>query len=221
MTSFCFFDRACVLALCLVFTVVVEATPGQTDNESPSHSQEAPAQQSSARHSPGTRRSETGIPNFGEVTPNFYRGGQPTREALVALKKKDIQVVIDLRGRASKDEEAEATKLGMTYISIPSHCPFPKDKPWAKFLKTMEENSGKKVFVHCRLGDDRTGLAVATYRIAEEGWSADEALKEIKSFGFTRIHHLICPGLAGYVKGFPEKLEKKKAFEGLGVKKAK
>ena len=48
----------------------------------------------------------------------------------------------------------------------------------ARFLKIIEENPDKKIFVHCRVGVDRTGVAVASYRIAKEGWSPEEAMKE-------------------------------------------
>jgi tyrosine-protein phosphatase SIW14 len=163
-----------------------------------------------------TRLSGTGIPRFGQVSANLYRGGQPSAEGLQKLERMGVKVVIDLRGSASQTERDAVTKLGMEYISIPSHCPFPGDKPWARFLDEVRENRGKKVFVHCRLGDDRTGLAVATYRIAEEGWSADQALREMKAFGFSGVHHLICPGMAEYVKKFPDRLKTDPAFRELG-----
>jgi len=104
----------------------------------------------------GTHLTAKGISNFGQVTPNLYRGAQPSGEGIAALKQLGVDVVVDLRGRASRKEESAVTKLGMQYISIPSHCPFPKDEPWARFLKVIQENPGKKIFVHCRLGDDRT-----------------------------------------------------------------
>jgi len=170
------------------------------------------------QHPMGARLATPGIPRFAQVTPNLYRGGQPGADALEALSKMDVNIIVDLRGRGSKVEEAAVTKLGMQYISIPSHCPFPRDKPWARFLTVMRENEGKKVFVHCRLGDDRTGIAVATYRISEQGWSADEALNEMKEFGFSGVHHLICPGLATYVKNFPERLKTHPAFRDLPPK---
>jgi tyrosine-protein phosphatase SIW14 len=167
-------------------------------------------------HSIGTRLNGTGIPRFGQVSENLYRGGQPSAEGLQELKRMGVRVIVDLRGSPSQTERDVVTKLGMDYVSIPSHCPFPRDKPWARFLEVMQENRSKKVFVHCRLGDDRTGLAVATYRIADEGWSADEALREMRIFGFSGVHHVICPGMAEYVKGFPERLKTNPAFRELG-----
>jgi tyrosine-protein phosphatase SIW14 len=162
----------------------------------------------------GTHLKAKGIPNFGEVSPSLYRGGVPSAMGIEELKKKGIDVVVDLRGH-SQEEEARVTKLGMKYVAIPSHCPFPDDKPFAKFLQVVEENPGKKVFVHCRLGDDRTGMAVASYRMAEQGWSADQAMKEMQAFGFTRVHHAICPGMADYEEKFPERLKSSPAFRGL------
>lgn len=170
---------------------------------------------SSATHSMGTRRTLDGLPNFGEVTSTLYRGGQPTHQGFEQLAKMGVNVVVDLRGGGTNDEKAAVTKLGMQFVSIPSHCPFPRDEPFAKFLKVIQDNPGKKVFVHCRLGDDRTGMAVAAYRIAFEGWSADDAMKEMKSFGFTSAHHAICPGLADYEKSFPERLKKNPAFKAI------
>jgi tyrosine-protein phosphatase SIW14 len=197
--------QAAAFALLLSFALCVGAAPYQTDQAKP------PA----AEHAMGTRMKAKGISNFGEVTPNLYRGAQPSSEGLEALKQLGVNLVVDLRGSASKDEETAAAKLGMQYVSIPSHCPFPKDEPFAKFLRVLRENPGKKAFVHCRLGDDRTGMAVAAYRMAQEGWSADEAMKEMRTFGFSAMHHAMCPGLAGYEEDFPQRLKTSRAFKEL------
>jgi tyrosine-protein phosphatase SIW14 len=126
-----------------------------------------------------------------------------------------VTLVVDLRGGASKEEEETAKKLGMQYVSIPSHCPFPKDETFAKFLRVIRENPAKKTFVHCQLGVDRTGMAVASYRMAEEGWSAEEAMREMKTFGFSSVHRAMCPGLADYEGSFPERLRNDQAFKEL------
>jgi tyrosine-protein phosphatase SIW14 len=162
---------------------------------------------SPTQHSMGSRQHYVGLPNFGEVTPNLFRGGQPGVDGLEALEKMGVSIVVDMRGSKSSHEEIAVSKLGMQYVAIPWHCPFPADPVFARFLKLIEDNPGKKIFVHCRLGDDRTGMAIAAYRMAEEGWSADEALEEMKRFGFTAAHHAICPTLGFYEKHFPEHLK--------------
>lgn len=167
------------------------------------------------KHSTGASQKTAAIPGFGEVTPSLYRGGQPDLKALEELKRMGVDIVVNMRGGRNTNEEAEVKRLGMQYVSIPWHCPFPSDKPFARFLKLIQENTEKKVFMHCRLGDDRTGMAVAAYRMAEEGWSADEAMSEMRAFGFTRAHHVICPELAAYEKSFPHRLKTSPAFKDL------
>lgn len=159
----------------------------------------------------GRRLQQEGVRNFGEVTPNLYRGGLAKNSGLEAIAKLGVKIVVDTHAHYDK-EEKEVQALGMEYVAIPWHCPWPKDEVFAKFLKLLHENKGKKVFVHCRLGDDRTGMMIAAYRMAEEGWTAEEAMTEMKSFGFTRSHHLICPSLARYEKEFPKRLKNDPAF---------
>ena len=159
----------------------------------------------------GRKLEQKGVTNFGEVTPQLYRGGLLRGDGLKALKKLGINFIVDTH-TYNKDEEREAAALGMKYVAIPWHCPWPHDEVFAKFLKILHENKGKKVFVHCRLGDDRTGMMVAAYRMAVEGWTAEEAMKEMQSFGFTKSHHIICPSLARYEKEFPDRLKNNPEF---------
>jgi tyrosine-protein phosphatase SIW14 len=133
----------------------------------------------SADHSFGQPLTIKGVPNAGQVTPRLYRGAQPTAQGFEALAGLGINIVVDLRG-SREDERERVAKLGMQYVAIPWHCPFPKDDAFAQFLTLLRQNPGKKVFVHCRLGDDRTGMMVAAFRIAEQGWTAQEAMNEME-----------------------------------------
>jgi tyrosine-protein phosphatase SIW14 len=168
----------------------------------------------SADHSFGQPLTIKGVPNAGQVTPRLYRGAQPTTQGFEALAGLGINIVVDLRG-SREDERERVTKLGMQYVAIPWHCPFPKDDAFAQFLTLLRQNPGKKVFVHCRLGDDRTGMTVAAFRIAEQGWTAQEAMNEMEAFGFSLPHHLICPTLSSYEASFPERLNTNPEFRDL------
>ena len=182
----------------------VGASPQQTEKHPSAHARKI-----------GTKMAAKGIPNFAQVSPTLYRGGVPSVDALKGLKKLGVDFVVDMRGGRSETEEAVVTQLGMQYVSLPWRCPFPKDDVFAKFLALIRDNPGKKVFVHCRLGDDRTGMAVASYRMAEEDWTAEEAMDEMRAFGFTKVHHGICPWLAGYEASFPDRLKKNPTFNNL------
>src|SRR5262249_38710721 len=65
------------------------------------------------------------------------------------------------------------------------------------------------------LGDDRVGMMIAAYRMAEEGWTPDDAMKEMQAFGFTASHHLICPCLAHYENSFPRRYQNNPEFRSL------
>lgn len=175
---------------------------------------EAGGSQSDSGRVIGKRKKVEGVPNFGEVSPTLFRGAQPTEPGFKALQKMGVDIVVNARG-GSDSEEKEVRALGMQYVAIPWHCPFPEDDIFARFLKLIQDNPNKKVFVHCQLGEDRTGMMIASYRMATEGWSADEAMLEMQKFGFSRAHHFICPSLASYERSFPVRFKRNPAFEGL------
>jgi protein tyrosine/serine phosphatase len=170
----------------------------------------APAEQTST-----TQSTRHNLPDFGQITPTLYRGAQPNKEGFRMLAKMGINIVVDLRG----DRESErklVNSLGMQYVSIYWFCWFPKDEVFAQFLTLLRDNPGKKVFVHCRVGDDRTGMMIAVYRMADERWSAQRAEKEMEKFGFNFAHRrMICPSLLHYEREFPERFKTSPAFRKL------
>jgi tyrosine-protein phosphatase SIW14 len=197
--------RVLAVPLLLAITMCTGEEPQQKGGSSAAHSARAI----------GQKRKIKGIGNFGEVTPTLFRGAQPNHEGLEALAKMGIDIVVDARGNRTDSEGKEVRRLGMQYVAIPWHCPFPNDDVQVRFLKLLQENPKKRVFVHCRLGDDRTGMMIAAYRMAAQGWTAEEAMHEMQQFGFSAVHHLMCPGLASYEKSFPAHLKNNPAFEGL------
>lgn len=200
-------------SLSLYMTLVVSLLIGTAGSPQIERTQANHSQAQSRRHAPGDHLSARGIPNFGRVTPTLYRGGQPSSDGFHHLAELGVKIVVDT-GRSRRDERL-VKKLGMTYVPLPWYCPFPKDEVFVRFLKLVRQNPGKTTFVHCRLGDDRTGLMIASYRIAQEGWTAKEAMQEMQEFGFRGPHHLICPSLARYEKSLPQRLQSDPAFASL------
>lgn len=163
-----------------------------------------------ASHVPARKITVVGIPNFGEVTPYLFRGGQPKLAGYEHLKQMGIDIVVDVRLSGKGNEKKDVNKAGMQFVSLKWHCMFPHDEVFAKFLALLRDNPDKKIFVHCRYGDDRTGMMVAAFRMANQGWTPEEARKEMEKFGF---HRLVCPRLGPYEKYFPKHLQKSSAFE--------
>ncbi len=169
---------------------------------------------SEAKHTVARKLTLQGVSRFGEVTPTLYRGAQPTKEGFKGLAKIGINIVVDLRG-SRQSERKLVNGLGMRYVALPWQCFSPRDEHFAQFLTLLRENPGKKVFVHCRVGDDRTGMDIAAYRMAEQGWTPEEAKKEMAAYGVNWFHRMICPGLSSYVEKFPERFKVGPAFQEL------
>ena len=167
------------------------------------------------QHSNPDKSVRKNLPNFGEASTTLYHGGQPTKTGFHMLEKMGVNIVIDLRGNRESERKI-VTHLGMQYVAMPWQCSFPKDRVFAEFLTFLRTNRGKKIFVHCRLGDDRTAMMIAAYRMAEDGWSAERAEKEMEKFGFSFAHRrLICPGLSSYEEDFPHHFRTKPEFRDL------
>jgi tyrosine-protein phosphatase SIW14 len=148
----------------------------------------------------------SGVGNFGRVAGNLYRGAQPSAEGFAELKKLGVGIVVNFRDEPSEQtkEQRTAEALGMRYVGIGWHArKEPTDAQVAEFLHLVRANPQSKIFVHCHWGADRTGVMVATYRIAEERWTAEQATAEMKAFHL----HFWLPHLKRYVAGFPRRLE--------------
>src|SRR5258708_8711187 len=149
----------------------------------------------------------TGIHNAGKLSDFFYRGGQPREAGFSELNLLGITTIVDLRGEDREKilwERKHAESLGMRFVNIPvSGWSPPTDEQVAQFLSLLRDRPGQKIFIHCRFGDDRTGVFTAVYRIAVEKWPADQALKEMYFFGFNGFWH---PSMKTFVRDFPARL---------------
>ena len=164
----------------------------------------------------GQKLSIAGIRNAGKITDVLYRGAQPKEIGFSELKLLGISTIVDLRGEDRDKiawEKKHAESLGMRFVHIPvSGWSPPTDEQVVQFLSLFRDSPGQKTFVHCRFGDDRTGVFVATYRMALEKWSSEEAVKEMYFFGFNGLWH---PSMKAYIRAFPERLNSSPALASL------
>jgi tyrosine-protein phosphatase SIW14 len=149
-----------------------------------------------------------GLPRFGRINDSLYRGAQPYAEGLQQLKKLGITTIIDLRGEDPHKvdwERKQAEALGIRFIHLPvSGWSTPSNEQVAQFFSIFRSKANEKVFVHCRFGEDRTGVFIASYRVAFDHWSTDQALNEMLAFGFNRLWH---PSMASYIRDLPQRLQ--------------
>ena len=179
------------------------------------HAQEAlqPLTPSVMSSSYGDKLKIHGIPNPGKINDGFFRGAQPNEQGLEELKKLGITMIVDLRAedRGKVEwERKEAEKLGMHFVHIPIHeFAAPTNEEVVQFLSLFRGDPQQRLFVHCRLGEDRTGVFVATFRMSVQKWPMAQAVREMYKFGFNGFWH---PAMKSFVRDFPARLTSAPAF---------
>ncbi len=126
-----------------------------------------------------------GIPNFHQVDERIYRGGQPAARSWAGLASLGVKTVIDLRRPVEHSTAAESLAVraaGMRYVNFPMDGFATPTAAQLAVPLALIDGAGP-VFIHCKLGCDRTGTLVAAYRISRQGWENRRALAEARSMG--------------------------------------
>jgi len=141
---------------------------------------------SNAQTSPSTNFPGISIRNFGQMTDNLYRGGQPSQTDYKALADMGIKTIIDLRNDHETWAQSSAEAAGLKYVLIPMDgVSSPTDEQVAQFLHIVNDPASGKVYFHCKAGIHRTGAMGAAYRISHDGWDFDKTFTEMKNYQFS------------------------------------
>ncbi|HEY8667719.1 MAG TPA: tyrosine-protein phosphatase [Tepidisphaeraceae bacterium] len=138
----------------------------------------------------------THVTNFGRVSPGIFRGAATDREGFEELRRLGVKTVVDLR--AMHDDRHDLRGLGLRYVSIPSFPWRPREEDIARVLRVIAEPANQPVFIHCAQGCDRTGCAVAVYRMVEQAWTLQRAEEEMRAFHF----HPVWLPISSYLENF-------------------
>jgi tyrosine-protein phosphatase SIW14 len=128
-----------------------------------------------------------GVPRSAQLSPEIYRGGQPTAEGLKSITAAGIKTIISLRdtdevmSENQPIEEAYAKANGITFKRFP--IPGVPTVREALQVISLIEAAEKPVLVHCLNGSERTTTILGIYRLRHEGWSIDKVLVEADSYG--------------------------------------
>ncbi|HTY13571.1 MAG TPA: hypothetical protein VMD02_05230 [Candidatus Omnitrophota bacterium] len=133
--------------------------------------------------------------NYRIIDGHIHAGGHPLNPAtefgnsdeqalsiLNYLKSKGVENIIDLENTRSIQDRYQALldKAGMTRIHIPLNgIVLPTRDQWASIKRLMKG----PVYIHCKWGADRTGMAIARYLVEEKGYTSDEAYKAVLTGG--------------------------------------
>ena len=151
-----------------------------------------------------------GVPNVHKVADGLYRSAQPTAEGMTNLVALGIKTVVNLRDNHSDADEIGDLPLKARRIEI--FTANMKDKYVDEFLSIVDDTNAVPILVHCQHGADRTGTMCAMYRILREGWTADDAIDEMKNGGFG--YHSVWGNLPRFIRKSAEKRAKANADGG-------
>ena len=145
--------------------------------------------------------------NFKKVRSGLYRGGHPDAAGIAYLKKIGVKTIVDLEigdfieatPWSISDELDAASAAGITVLRYPMSAFEPAlsrrfDDAMSSILAVLADKSRAPIYVHCKHGQDRTGLVVGLERVELEGWTPAKAHAEMVTIGF----HTAFVGLEEY-----------------------
>jgi protein tyrosine phosphatase (PTP) superfamily phosphohydrolase (DUF442 family) len=127
-----------------------------------------------------------GVEHYRRWSDKLGQGGQPMGdEAFRNLAALGYRTLISVDG-ARPDAET-AAKYGLAYVHVPfGYNAIPQDAQ-DRIVKAVTETDGP-VFVHCHHGQHRGPAGAMIARVAVEGISHEEALKELKESGCAELY---------------------------------
>ncbi len=179
--KFIFFLSCIILALC--FPVPSRACQTSPDGDSPKTSWAEPI-------------SIEDVPNLYCFGLGLYRGAQPKANGFEKLQKLGIKTIINLRSFHSDKEKV--LRLGVSYEQIHMKAWHAEKEDVVRFLRIAIDPGCLPIFVHCHHGSDRTGLMVAAYRVVVNGWTKEQAIREMVEGGYG--FHSVWSNLVRYIR---------------------
>jgi protein tyrosine phosphatase len=123
----------------------------------------------------------------------LWRGAKPDAVAAAELVNRGVRTVVNLE-LAHDDRDAfrdarpsVSQPLGIDYFRIREWepnvvlAPGLLDRHVAEFI-AITRSQPKPIYVHCRSGQNRTGVMVAAYRVLEESQPIDSAIAEMAGY---------------------------------------
>lgn len=135
------------------------------------------------------------LTRFAKVSPGIYRGSRPeSKTDFDMLKRLGIRVIVDLEilpwNQAKIDRMANDAGIRVIHADFQASPIPPSRKSVFYAVRALGHKGLRPVYVHCKLGRDRTGLVIGLYRVFYENWTPDMAYDEMLKFGFSEAWHL-------------------------------
>lgn len=113
-----------------------------------------------------------------KMSDSLYRSALPRAQDVEWLQQNKIQTVINFY---QKPDSLWLRDTGIEQIQIPLRTDRIDDVDVLRVLRSIASAKQKgKVLMHCKHGQNRTGLIAAMYRIVFENWSKADAMAEMQ-----------------------------------------
>jgi len=131
---------------------------------------------------------------FEEVAPNLYRGQRPN--TFQEMQDRNVDYVFNLQSgffeifTNTVYERQLSSDFKVTELNFPmSDWEIPDFVQVGKIIELIEHHrkTGRKVFVHCKWGKDRTGYVIAAWKMRYLGMKYEDAVKDMYSHGYHRF----------------------------------
>jgi len=120
-----------------------------------------------------------------QIAPNLYRSALPDADAVPLLQSLGITTLVNLYQES--DRNWLPASANIREIHLPLSLGSIADEDVITVLRHIHAAlADGPVLVHCRHGQNRSGLIAALWRILYQGWSVAEAIAEMRSFGAGR-----------------------------------
>ncbi len=146
-----------------------------------------------------------------KVSDGLTRGSRIEDSAgYASLKSQGFKGIVDLTLEGTNDAK-DGKKAGLNTFNVQIlDNSAPTQAQMKQFLDFATNPKNSPCYVHCEAGKGRTGVAVASYRMAVEGWPPEKAIAEAKKFGCSlpdQVEFLQKFGAdlaAGKIAGYPK-----------------
>lgn len=120
--------------------------------------------------------------NLYRMQPDLYRSALPSAAQQGELQQLKIATVINFYQRSDADWLSDAS---IRQVHQPLHADRIDDADVLQALRSIRLAQARgPVLIHCKHGQNRTGMIAAMYRIVYQGWSRQQAIDEMREGGF-------------------------------------
>lgn len=113
-------------------------------------------------------------------------GAQPTEKAFATAAANGFRSVLSLRtadeGLNLARERSAVESSGLSYFNIPVLSVAPRAEQADQFIRLVKEPANHPMLITCASAN-RVGAFMMIFRVIEQGWSEEQALKEARNIG--------------------------------------